>query len=236
MVIGRCFRNVAPFWDKYDSVFAGVLGGIIIVGYATFVEVISPSGLVTAWTDFIENSGLLALLTAWTAIIGLYRLRHRPDKTRPSVREDFKNLDGEGATDFGLRNFGPGPALYVQAVATVEQEQEGTVVDEVTRFQVHESPIHLREGDFASLVLDVEGDWVSEMAEKYEIGPPEDDTDGEQENSPMFNLYYSYVSRSGVRTPTEISSERDDTDVLDKIKSPNVEGRRIELSRIVSAC
>lgn len=81
MLVRQYLRDVAPFWDKYDSVFAGVLGGIILIGYATFVETISPSGLVTAWADFIESSGLLALLTAWTAIIGLYRFRHRQDKT-----------------------------------------------------------------------------------------------------------------------------------------------------------
>lgn len=235
MPIRQYFRDVAPFWDKYDSVFAGVLGGMIIVGYATFV-MSSPLGLFAAWTTFIKNSGLLALLTAWTAIIALYRLRHRQDKTRPSVREDFNNLHGEGPTDFGLRNFGPGPALYVQAVATVEQEKEEIEVDEFTRFQVHESPIHLREGDFASLVLDEEDDWVNEMAEKYEIGQPDGDTDCEQENPPMVNLYYSYVSQSGVRTPGDITYKRADSDVLDKIKEPNAEARHIELWRVVDAC
>ena len=124
MPLRQNFRNVAPFWDKYDTVFAAVLFGIITIGYATFVKTISWPGLLTAWTDFIENSGLLALLTAWAAIIGLYRLRHRIDKPRPSVREDFRNHHEEGATDFGLRNFGPGPALYVQAVVTVEQKEE----------------------------------------------------------------------------------------------------------------
>lgn len=236
MAIRRCLKDVAPFWDRYDSAFAGILGGIIFVGYATFVETISPSGLVSGWINFIENSGLLALLTAWTAIIGLYCLRHRPDKTRPAVREDFKNLDGEGPTDFGLRNFGPGPALYVQAVATVKQGQEGIEGEEVACFQVHDSPIHLREGDFASLVLDAEEDWVSNLSKKHEIGQSKGDTDGDQGNSHQVNLYYSYVSQSGARTPTDISSKRDDTDVLGKIMSPNAEPRHIELSRVVDAC
>lgn len=234
MTIRRYLRDGAPFWDKYDSIFALVLLGIIIVGYATFVETPSPSGLVTAWINFIENSGLLALVTAWTAIIGFYRLRHRQEKTRPSVREDFNNLNGEDTTDFGLRNFGPGPALYVQAVATVEQEQEEPV--EVTRFQVHDSPIHLREGEFASLVLDEEDDWVSKMAEKHEISTSGGDADGERENPAKVNLYYSYVSQSGSRTPIDISFERGDTDVLDKIKDPDGDARHIELSRVVNEC
>lgn len=233
MPIRRNFRNVAPFWDKYDTVFSAVLCGIIIIGYATFVETWSRSGLLIAWTDFIKNSGLIALLTAWAAIIGLYRLRHRLDKPRPSVREDFRNYHEEGDTDFGLRNFGPGPALYVQAVATVEQEEE---VEEVACLQVHDSPIHLREGDFASLVLDAEDDWVSEMAEKYEIDQSVGSTDGEQENPPRVNIYYSYVSQSGTRTPNGISPEREDEDILLKIKDSDSDARRIELSRVVDAC
>lgn len=233
MPLRRYLRDAAPFWDIYDSVFAAVLGVIIVGGYATFVETLSPSGLLAAWTEFIQNSGLLGLLTSWTAIIGLYRLRHQQDKTRPSVREDFENLDGENPTDFGLRNFGPGPALYVQAVVTVEQEQEHV---EVTRYQVHDPPIHLREGDFASLILDAEEDWVGRMAKKYEIDQSDDAHHSEQENAPMVNLYYSYVSQSGARTPGRISAKRDDTDVLDDIKEPDAEAHHIKLAKLVEAC
>lgn len=77
---------------------------------------------------------------------------------------------------------------------------------------------------------------MSEMAEKYEIGQSKDDTDGEQKNPPKVILYYTYVSQSGVRTPTDISSVRDDTDLLDKVKDPNAEARRIELSQVVDVC
>lgn len=254
MPIRRIVRDVAPYRDWYDWIFAVVLGIIILAGFGSFVW-ISPLGLSAAWAVFIKNSGLLVLLTAWTAMIGLYRLRHRQDKIRPSVREDFENLNGEEPTDFGLRNFGPGPALYVQAAATVEQEKEEEVPsglsnrlsrflqekeetepDPVTDSQVHDSPIHLREGEFLSLVLDAEEDWVNDMAEKYEIGQPDGDTDCEQENPHMVNLYYSYVSQSGVRTPEDISCEREDSDVLDEIVEPNAEARRIELCRVVDAC
>lgn len=238
MVIRRYLREVAPFWDRYDSVFALVLGWIVLVGYATFIETISPSGVVTAWTEFIETSGLLALLTTWTAIIALYRLRHRPDKTRPAVREDFEHCEEEDATDFGLRNFGPGSALYVQAIATIEQGQDRRekTVEEVERFAPHDHPLHLREGDFASLVLNAERDRLNEMAEKYEIGQVEPDNEEKQENPPMINLYFSYVSQSGAREPTDISTQRDDDNMLDKIKNPDTEARRIELSRVVDAC
>lgn len=95
MPFRRYFRDVAPFWDRYDSAFAAVLTGIILVGYGTYVA--SEPGPLSVGTEFIRGSGLIALLTAWTAIIALYRLRHRPDKTRPAVREDFRDSDGRKA-------------------------------------------------------------------------------------------------------------------------------------------
>jgi hypothetical protein len=165
-------------------------------------------------------------------MIGLYRLRHRPGKVRPSVREDFNNLDGGGATDFGLRNFGPGPALYIQAVATIEQNNELDQI--VARLEPHDSPIHLRENDFVSIEPDTAYDW-NEMAEKYTLSHSEGD-DNEQKHPPRINLYYTYVSQSGARTPNHISSKRDDSDVLDEIKNPETDARRIELSRVVNAC
>lgn len=229
MTIVRYFRDVAPFWDKYDWAFAVVLAGIVALGYVAHVELIPSSGLLGAGADFIRNSGVIALLTAWTAIIALYRLRHRPEKTRPAVREDFFNCASENSSDFGLRNFGPGPALYIQAVATVETDQKQ---EEVLRLKVHDQPIHLREGEFVSLVQDVEHDWVSKMAKKFETNQPEGNFKRNQGNEPLVNLYFSYVSRSGAREPTTISSNRDDADLLDKINNPDEEPRKIELSRL----
>jgi hypothetical protein len=228
------FRDVAPLWDSYDTAFTTVLLVLITIGYVTFVETISLTGLFAAWTNFIENSGLLALLAAWTAVIGLYRLRHRPGKVRPSVREDFKNPNGKETTEFGLRNFGPGPALYIQVVATIEQNHEPDQV-EVARVEPHDPPIHLREDDFVSLLPDTEDGWVNEVAEEYNLSQSEGD-DGEQQPPPRINLYYAYVSQSGTRTPNHISSKRDDSDVLDEIKNPETDARRIELSRVVNAC
>lgn len=230
----RHFRDVAPLWDSYDTAFTAVLFILVIIGYGTFVETISLIGLLAAWTDFIENSGLLALLAAWTAMVGLYRLRHRPDKVRPSVREDFSNFDGQGKTDFGLRNFGPGPALYIQAVATIEQRDEPDQT-ELARIEPHDSPIHLREDDFVSLVPDTEDGWVNEMAEEYNLSQFQSNDD-EQRHPPRINLYYTYVSQSGARTPNHISTKRDDTDVLDEINDPEADARRIELSRVINAC
>lgn len=227
------WRKVAPWWDKFDSIFAGILGLFLLFGYFTFVESITHSGVRAAWPRFVRNSGLLALLTTWTAIIALYRLRHRPDKTRPAIREDFKSHGDKGSTDFGLRNFGPGPALYVQAKATVEKQESNEVA---TRFKVHDQPIHLREGEFASLVRDVDDDWLSEMADKYAIDHSEPDNEAGLENPPRIHLYFSYVSKSGAREPTRISTERDDDDLLTELKIPDADARQIELRRVVNAC
>lgn len=228
------FRDVAPLWDRYDWIFVGILFVPLITTYIIFVKTLPGIRPFAAWIDFIENSGLLALLAASTAMIGLYRLRHRPGKVRPSVREDFNNLDGEGATDFGLRNFGPGPALYIQAVATIEQHDEPDQI-ELARIEPHDSPIHLREDDFVSLVPDTADDWASKMAEEYKLSHSEGDAN-EQRHPPRINLYYTYVSQSGARTPNHISSKRDDSDVLDEINNPETDARRIELSRVVNTC
>lgn len=231
MEIKRYIRNVAPHADLYDALFALFLGVIVLAGFATFVET-TEAGLLKAWLDFIKSSGLIALLTAWTAIIALYRLRHRPDKTRPAVREDFDDSSGGDETDFGLRNFGPGPALYVQAVVTIERDGDGEL-EEVGRLKPHDRPFHLREGEFAGLIFGDQKQWLEEMAEKYEIEPEEGVNDQDQENPPMINLYYSYVSHSGAREPTSISAERDDTNILKRIKDPKSEARSVELSRVV---
>lgn len=149
------------------------------------------------------------------------------------LSEDSREVDDDNdAMEFVLRNYGPGPALYLQAVVTVETQQEQT---EVVRFQVHDRPLHLQEGDFVSLVLSAEDDWVNEMADKYEISQSENEDGGRHENPPMVNLYYSYVSQSGAREPTWKSTERDDTDVLDDIKNPERDARHIELWRVADA-
>lgn len=232
MWISKIRQNIAPFWDKFDTGFFAVLAVLNLIGYLSFVETISGPGLLNASFDFMKNSGLLALLTSSTAIIALYRLRHNPDKSRPSVREDFNNLDEDGISDFGLRNFGPGPALYLQAVATIEYEE---LEDEVARFQVHDPPTHLREGEFASLLHDTERDWLSEVAEKYNTGQSHD-KDGEHQNSPMVNIYFTYVSSSGARTPTDVNSDREDSNLLDDIKEDDSGTRHIELSKVIDVC
>lgn len=234
-------REFAPWWDKFDTLFAVAIGVILLGGYATFVESISCIGLWNAFGRFIERSGLLALLTAFTAIIALYRLRHRPNKIRPTVREDFEDHDGDGTTDFGLRNYGPGPALYLQAAVEVvdddSDDDDNSEFDPVTCFEVHEHPIHLQEGEFASLVLERDDCWVEEAIEEFGIQDLEECDNGEPRDSVKINLHYTYVSQSGAREPTDVTAERDDADLLKCAELTNRDGdlRRIELWRVANA-
>lgn len=231
-------REVAPWWDKFDTAFAVAVGGILLAGYATFVEPFSLAGLEPGFKQFIRQSGLLALLTAFTAIIALYRLRHRPDKTRPSVREDFNNYDEKEPTDFGLRNFGPGPALYLQAAVEVVDDDADNDDDEFDPnlcYEVHDSPIHLREGEFASLVLERTEPWLQEVANEFGVQQSEESE--EQHGSPVINLHYTYVSQSGAREPTALTAKRDDTHLLenDDLIKRDDDPRNIELSKVVKA-
>lgn len=232
-------QEVAPWWNKYDSWFASGVLGLLILGYATFVSSACPVGLWMAFQRFVNHSGLLALLTGFTAIIALYRLRHRPDKTRPSVREDFKNYDGERSTDFGLRNFGPGPALYLQAAVEVVNDEVDT---DDSKFgpkpclEVHEHPIHLQEGEFASLVPEGEDSWVQKVAEEFEIDAEENNNDG-PDDSLKVNLHYTYITQSGAREPTDVTAKRDDTRLVerDDLIDRDDEPRQIELWRVIKA-
>lgn len=234
-------REFAPWWDKFDTGFAVVISVILLGGYATFVDAISCTGLWTAFQQFIKQSGLLALLTAFTAIIALYRLRHRPNMTRPAVREDFENYDGEEPTDFGLRNYGPGPALYLQAAVEIVDDEsdddDDRDFDPVTCLEVHEHPIHLQEGEFASLVLERDDCWVKEAVEEFGLQQSEKDENGERNESLKVNLHYTYVSQSGAREPTDVTTERDDTHQLGstELTDRDDKPRRIELWRVIEA-
>lgn len=234
-------REFAPWWDKVDSAFMAAIVVILLGGYATFVNSFSCTGLWAAFQQFIRQSGLLALLTAFTAIIALYRLRHRPNKMRPTVREDFENYNEEGPTDFGLRNYGPGPALYLQAAIEVVDDEsaddDNSDFDPVTCLEVHEHPIHLQEGEFVSLFLERDDCWIKEMIEEFGIQQPEEGQNGEQPTCLKVNLHFTYVSQSGAREPTDVTAEREDTPLLESTALTNRDDkpRRIELWRVIDA-
>ncbi len=74
------------------------------------------------------------------------------------------------------------------------------------------------------------------MAEEYDIEKLMSDDEESRDDPPMVNLYFSYVSQSGAREPNQISTSRNDENILDQIKEPDSEARHIELWRVVKMC
>lgn len=63
----------------------------------------------------------------------------------------------------------------------------------------------------------------------------EGEEDRESADSLVINLHYTYVSQSGAREPTDISTKRDDTGLLDNsdLTDRDDNPRRIGLSRVM---
>jgi hypothetical protein len=195
MSIKSGVRELAPFGDRYDVGFALGLGMVLLAGVVAFVDTPTLGGVVAAVGEFMRNSGMLVLLTSITAIVAVYRLRHRPEKARPAVREDIETVSG-GPGDFGLRNYGPGPALYVQAVATTERRgQNPDVVEEVARILPHDTPLHLREGELLSVSPEDEEAWAAEMAETSTDARPSKTTTPGRRDRCRVSFFSTYVSR-----------------------------------------
>ncbi|MFC7195374.1 hypothetical protein ACFQL4_13170 [Halosimplex aquaticum] len=133
--------------------------------------------------------------------------------------------------DFGFRNFGPGAALDFQVIAAIErknEEGETVVSDPVWEIKPHEQPLHLEEGEFWSLISNIEEDWILESIKEY--GPVEEES--KLENPAMVNFYYTFKTPSGARVPRKIQSDRGDENLLNKIYEPSSPARRIELWRL----
>jgi hypothetical protein len=210
-------RNAAPFLDEYDVAFGVVLVTILLLGAG----------------EYIGQGTVLSLITAITAFIALYRLRHQPDKDRPTVREDFEKSETSPDLDFGFRNFGPGPAFNLQIVAAIEQENddgEQAMSKRIWENEPHEQPVHLEEGDFWSFISDTEENWLSDAIREY---TPAEEESG---NPLMVKFYYTYTTHSGARVPTDLQTDRDDEEILDKIYDPSSPANRIELWRLAKKC
>jgi len=222
-------QKIAPYTDEYDVAFGAVL--LVILGIGILDRFLTGS-------DFLTGSETLALITASTAFIALYRLRHSHEKRRPTVRPDYDPPDGNTPCDFGLRNYGPGPALYVQAVLEIRADEEterapewsGDGSERSPEFVPHHRPLHLDEGEFLGLFHQVENDWLEEQCRTWT-----ENTD-EKSDEPVVDLYYSWVSQAGMRVPEEIRTDENDECVLDGIEEYDTGVRNIPLSDLRNAC
>ena len=176
--LSETLTHVAPRHDKYDLLLGAMLSGLAlgaIILSSVFEVVTLRQGLV-----------VIATVSAFAAI---YQLRHS-NATPPAVRQDFDNCDDGDSCDFGLRNFGPGPALYIQLIAKLEGEP-------VVELKPHQRPVHLPEGDFLGLLHDER----LKLDNRLEI-PEATNLDVE--------LYYSYLSVDGVREPPALDDQKKD--------------------------
>lgn len=208
--IRRLAYEIAPNHDKYDLV-----GGVFLVlfsGVAIWVSMIRED---------VTSTHVVAAIATITAFVAIYQLRHPVTETqhlRPAVRQGFHELEEQNQTDFGLRNYGPGPALYLQVVTEVNGGRRNKI-------KPHNRPVHLSEGEFVGLIHDDRvSDKLKETAANEDVGEAE--------------LYYSYVSVKGEREPTNLSIEDEgDADCLFReITGDDQEPRTMKLSLIRDEC
>lgn len=173
------------------------------------------------------GSFAIAWVGAVSAVTAFIKLRRPDETTRPAVRQCFEPF-GEGqAQDFGLRNYGPGPALYLQVQVT--SVSSGW---DLLSVEPRHLPINLREGGFLGLIHDdrVDGNGLLDrLCEDHYM------TDGTTE---MVHLYYNYRSVTGLREPGRLPEEpeRDDATIFEDLKDIGHEPRRMELSTILDHC
>lgn len=232
--IRRTKLKYAPFIDRIDGVFVFISLLIVFITYITYV--FTQSNGLSLWgalVDFLTGSGPIIIFAAITASIALYRWRHHTDRERPVVREDFEHTS-KGSFDFGLRNFGPGTALYIQATAMIADSNK-TNNETCTTISVHDNPIHLQEGEFLSLIKNVEEDWLSDIVDKYGEG----NTSIKNEDVEV-EVYYSYYSPTWTREPLTIPGNDIDRRDEDLDAETLVDGTekplRIELWRLKEMC
>lgn len=202
--------NFAPNLDR-PTIFFGI--GVFLLAFLGI--------------ELFNGSAAIALVSALTAFVAIYRLR-RPDKTeRPAVRQSFENVKDKEYMDFGLKNYGPEPALYLQVEATLESSGET-----LFKFGPRDHPVHLQEGDFLGFIHDDR----SPCEEFFDVilnasgdKMPVDD---------KVYFYYSYVSPAGIREPEEWNNELDrpDDTILEDLTGKSKKPRQMEVSKVWNLC
>lgn len=165
----------------------------------------------------IEGTVVLAVITAVTAGTAIHELR-RPDNSEYlTVRPDFGEVEDDEFPGYGVRNFGHGPALYFQLTATLAEGSNSsdvspTYIDEEIILEIgpHDEPLHIPEYGMLELIprkpTKGDNDISTKLSEKTL----------EEYEEPVVHLRYSFVSQAGHRTPAQLSTGRDDENVLDR--------------------
>lgn len=208
-LIRNWLRREAPNGDWYDA------------GFTIIVFALAIGGI-----HFLNGSAAIALVTAVTASVAIYRLR-KPDNMKiPAVRQAFEVDEDRDRMDFGFRNYGPGPALYLQIEARLADSN-----DVLFEFEPREHPLHLPEGEFVGFVHDDRPNdgLLNAINEAIEDGEQLDET---------VHFYFSYVSSSQVRVPEDMSYEpsQDDEEMFEELRNHSQKPRRMKLGEIQQYC
>ena len=191
--LGQIAEEVWAFFDVYNIIFTIV--SVIVVT----LTLLFNAPLAVA----------VAIFTAVYALISFNRMRGSENvwMNTPTVRRDFQQTDS-GNYDFGLRNFGPGPALYFRVYATVEPSG--------ANLTIHESdpPLHLEEGEFLPLLQGDLAELCDESSDLYK-----------RDDAARIELYYTFESTSGRETPPGLKNPREMriTKLVDEADDPRTE-------------
>lgn len=170
--------QILDFFDIYNTIFVGI--SLVVMALTLYFD--APLAVAVAF------------FTAVYAFIAFNRMRRSESVwiRSPTVRRDSFKKGESDSHEFGLTNFGPGPALYLRVHATVEPNGPSVTI--------HESdlPLHLDEGDSLSLLR---GDLAELRDEESDLYSRDDAT--------RVELYYTFDSLSGRQTPPGLENPRE---------------------------
>lgn len=204
MWLSNWLDSFAPYRDKWDYIFG--IGFLVILSSTFFLD--------------ISDTFAVGVITAGTVFLAQYRLRHPNKEDIATVRPAFQSEEDAEPDEFGLKNYGPGVALYLQV---------RVVVSDVGRIDLKplDRPVHLEEGEFL----------------KFSPNSPLDGSDlislvEEAGKCDQVEFYYSYVSQSGVREPIPFNNQlsRDDEEILSELETEADKPRRMDVKRIRQHC
>lgn len=176
--IQKAVVQIQNFFDTYNKIF--VVGSLAVMALTIYFD--APLAVAVAF------------FTAVYAFIAFNRMRRSESvwMKSPTVRRDFRRANRFENYDFGLRNFGPGPAMYFRVHATVEPNGPAVTIHE------SDMPLHLGEGEFLPLL---QGDLTELRNEESDLY--------KQDNADRIELYYTFDSLANRQTPPGLENPRE---------------------------
>lgn len=188
------------FFDQWDAVILLILA--IIIGLFFLPSTVSIGGFSLSLPQYSFSP--IVALTALSVFFGSKIVRNGGSSNSEiqTVRRYFDS------GDFGLKNYGPGPALDLRVHATIEPEGPEHTIEQSDEL------LHLEEGEFLSVL---KGDLA-------ELRNPDSEL-FEREDATRIELYYTWESPSGRQRPTSLTNPREMTvdELVREAKDPRSE-------------